>query len=750
MSFRGDILKDQTRLLHKLHRCSRSRSLRATKLLHAFTITMGCISSQTTFIYNNIVSMYASLGELPVARKLFDHMPRRTVVSYNTVISAYSRFGYVEEAWEMFSEMRGTCGYDPTQFTFGGLLSCETFDTCKGVQLHALVVKNGFFFADAFVGTALLGLYGRKGLLEEAVCVFEDIPCKSLVTWNSMLTLLGHYGLVESSVFLFRELMRAEAALSECSFVGVLSGFSCNQDMDFGEQIHGLVLKLGFDYQVSVVNSLINMYVKCAGICSAEKMFKEVSVRDVVTWNTIIGATSRSERPEGALGHFSKMLAGGVLPNSTTYVGLINCCTSLAIPFLGGWIHAKVIRCAFGFDVFVGSALVDFYAKCDNLEGAYLCFHEIKGRNVVSWNALISGYSNKCPSTSMFLLQEMLQLSYQPNEFSFSTVLKSSLALELQQLHSLIMRMGYQNNEFVLSSLITSYAKNGLISDALAFVTASDSPLLTVPFNISAAIYNRTGQYDETLKLLSLLEQPDSLSWNIVIAACARNNYHEEVFELFKQMNMFDIYPDNYTFVSLLSVCTKRCNLALGSSVHGLIIKTDFNCWDLFVHNILIDMYGKCGNIESSVKIFDSMTNRNLITWTALISALGLNGYAHKALERFREMVLLGFKPDSVALNGVLTACRHGGLVREGMELFRQMKMSYRVQPEMQHYHNVVDLLAKCGHAKEAENIIAGMPFPPNAIIWRSLLECSKRNGTIMDQATNYVDMNTRLIDMLP
>lgn len=691
---------------------------------------MGPIPDQTIFVNNNVISMYASLGELSVARKLFDKMLERNVVSYNTVIGAYSRCGHVEEAWKMLLEMRGGCRIALTQFTFSGLLSCESLDVCKGVQLQALTVKNGLFYADAFVGTALLGMYGRRGWLEEAVCTFEDMPCKSLVSWNSMISLLGRYGFVETSVFLFRELMRLEATLSKCSFVAVLSGFSCKQDLEFGEQIHGLLIKIGFEYEAVVVNSLINMYVKCVGTCLAEKMFEEVPVpiRDVVTWNTIIGAVAKSERPERALDYFLKMSNGGVLPNTSTYLSLINCCIGLAIPYYGEVIHAKVVKNAFAFDVFVGSALVDLYAKCDNLEGAHRFFHEISGRNVVSWNALISGYSNKCSSTSIFLLREMLQLGYQPNESTFSAALRSSAALELQQLHCSITKKGYQNNAFVLSSLITSYAKNGLTSDALVFVTASDSPLLTVPFNISAGIYNKTGKYDETLKLLSLLEEPDSVSWNVMMAACARNDYYEEVFELFKQMNMLDIYPDNYTFVSLLSVCATRCNLALGSSVHGLIIKTYFNLRDTFLCNVLIDMYGKCGDIRSATKIFNETTNRNLITWTALISALGLSGHAHEALERFREMELLGFLPDSVALNAVLTACRHGSLVCEGIEFFRQMAMRYGVEPEMQHYHNVVDLLAKSGHVGDTEKVIASMPFPPNAMIWRSLLEGSKRH----------------------
>ncbi|KAF3443210.1 hypothetical protein FNV43_RR12891 [Rhamnella rubrinervis] len=405
------------------------------------------------------------------------------------------------------------------------------------------------------------------------------------------------------------------------------------------------------------------MYVKCASICLAEKMFEEVPVGDVISWNTIIGALARSERPGKALELFSKMFIDGVLPTTITYVSLLSCCTGLMIPFVGESIHANIIKNAFESDVFVGSALVGFYAKCGKLELAHCCFNEIHERNVVSWNALIFGYSNFCSSGSIFLLQEMLQLGYQPNESTFSAVLKSSFTLELQQIHCLIIRMGYQTNEFVLSSLITSYAKNGLISDALVFVTTFDSPLPVVSCNITAGIYDRTGQYNETLKLLSVLEEPDTISWNIVIAACARNNYYKEVFELYKQMHVFEICPDNYTFVSLLSMCGTLCNLALGSSVHGHIIKNDFNRCDTFLCNVLINMYGKCGSIGSSTRIFKRMTNRNLITWTALISALGRNGYAYEALEHFREMELLGYKPDGVALNAVLTACRHGGLM---------------------------------------------------------------------------------------
>lgn len=166
------------------------------------------------------MSQYSSLGKLLVARKLFDKMPVRNVVSYNIMISAYNRCGYVGEAWRMFYEMRGS-GFEPTQYAFSRLLSCGSLDVYHGVQLHSLVIKNGLFDGDAFVGTSLLGFYGRHGLLGEAVWTFQDMPCRSLVTWNSMISLLGNHGFFENCLFLFRELVRMDVAMSEGSFMGV-------------------------------------------------------------------------------------------------------------------------------------------------------------------------------------------------------------------------------------------------------------------------------------------------------------------------------------------------------------------------------------------------------------------------------------------------------------------------------------------------------------------------------------------------
>lgn len=732
----GDFANHNNRLLSLLNICRKAPSFARTKALHALSITLCYTLQQPVYICNNIICLYAKLGEVPTAAKVFDKMPERNTASFNTIISGYSKCGYAEKAWGVFSEMRDF-GYLPNQSTVGGLLSCVSVDVCAGTQLHGLSLKYGLFTADAFVGTGLLCLYGRLELLEMAEQIFEDMPLKSLETWNHMMTLLGQRGFLKKCMFLFRELVRTGACLSKCSFLGVLVGVSCENDLETSKQLHCSAMKRGLDCEIFIVNSLISVYGKCGNTHMAERVFEEATSCDTVSWNAIIGAIAKSENPLRALKLFVSMSEHGFSPNQGTYVSVLSASSHMQILSFGRQIHGLLIKNGCETDIFLGNALIDFYAKCDSLEDSRLCFDTIRDKNIVSWNALLWGYANKKGPICLSLFLQMLQMGFRPTEFTLSTSLKSCCVIELQQLHSVIVRMGYEDNNYVLSSLMRSYAKNQLMSNALLLLDWSSGPLSVVPLNIVAGIYSRTGQYHESVKLISTLEQPDTVSWNIAIAACSRSDNHREVIEIFKHMLQSNIRPDNYTYVSILSMCSKFCDFTLGSSIHGVITKTDFSLADTFVCNVLIDMYGKCGSIRSVIKVFEETREKNIITWTALISSLGIHGYGHEAFEKFKEMVSLGFKPDRVSFISMLTACRHGGMVKEGMELFQKMK-DYGVEPEMDHYRCAVDLLARNGYLKEAEQLICGMPFPADAPVWRTFLDGCNRFAEEQRSTLNF------------
>ncbi|MFS7923207.1 putative tetratricopeptide-like helical domain superfamily [Helianthus anomalus] len=389
-----------------------------------------------------------------------------------------------------------------------------------------------------------------------------------------------------------------------------------------------------------------------------------------------------------------------------------------------------IIKNRYENDDFVGSSLVNLFAKCNRLDSAHRYFDGILDNNLVSWNALLHGYSIRSCLTSVLQLQEKIQSGTSPNEFSFSSVIKSLLPLELKQIHSLVLKMGNHLNRYVSSALMTAYTKNCLTIDALSLFYDDKLPYTVVHLNIIAGLYNRNGMYHESQELFCEVEDPNIVSWNILITACSRNGDYKEAFELFQHMQMDRITPDSCTYDSLLSICTNLCNLVLGSFLHSLMIKSDFNRCDIMARNVMIDMYGKCGSLLSAVKVFDEMLERNVISWTTLVSAFGLHGHGKEAPQVFKQMEIDGIEPAKVAFIVVLSTCRHGGLVKDGMEMFETMKEKYAIEPEMEHYLLVVDLMARYGDLKEAEKLISRMPFTPNASIWRSFLEgCNKQRN---------------------
>lgn len=568
-----------------------------------------------------------------------------------------------------------------------------------------------------------MGFFGRRGRFDDALKVFGEMTVRSIVTWNCLISSFAQFGHSRNAVSCFRELVRSGDGLLDGSFVAVLPSFG------LPEQVHGVMKKIGMDSVSAAANALLNSYCTCSAIDAAEKLFDEIMVRDVVCWNTMITGFARTHVPERAFELFLSMQRQGIFPNEVTFASVLYACTVIDGHELGRFVHAKVIKRNLGTSVFVNTSLVGFYANCISRKDAHKVLEGVPGNSTTCWNALISGHSDCDDPTCLVIVRDMLRSGIKPNEVTFSSSLKDSTLFDLQQVHSLVIRLGHGGNDYVSSAIISSYASHGIIVDALSYGVALDPDSCSVSMNVLAGVCNKARMYQETKDLLVHKRDQDTISWSILITACARNGDFVEAFGFFKQMRIFGHRFDNYVSVSLLSICTKNNSLYLGKLIHGLIVKTNSNCSDSYVDNMLLDMYAKCGRIEDCLRVFEEMEDRNLISWTTVISGLGLNGFSRKALALFKAMEKDGCKPDKVAILAVLSSCRHGRLVQEGMEIFKNMKADYSIEADMEHYICVVDMLCKCGYLKEAEVVIRGMPFQPSTVIWRTFLQGCKTYG---------------------
>lgn len=190
--------------------------------------------------------------------------------------------------------------------------------------------------------------------------------------------------------------------------------------------------------------------------------------------------------------------------------------------------------------------------------------------------------------------------------------------------------------------------------------------------------------------------------------------------------------PNDTTMVCVLSASSQLGIIESGTCVHGFIEKTI--CMpetDVFIGTGLVDMYSKCGCLDSALKIFVQMRVKNVLTWTAMATGLAIHGKGKETLELLNAMGTRGVKPNAVTFISLFSACCHAGLVEEGLHLFHTMSSKFGVEPQIQHYGCIVDLLGRAGHIKEAYKIIMGMPVEPDAILWRSLLSACKVHGDV-------------------
>ncbi|OAY81249.1 Pentatricopeptide repeat-containing protein [Ananas comosus] len=253
---------------------------------------------------------------------------------------------------------------------------------------------------------------------------------------------------------------------------------------------------------------------------------------------------------------------------------------------------------------------------------------------------------------------------------------------------------------------------------------------LSIPIGSSLiSLYAKCGKLDEAYQVFQMLPTRNTISWTAIIAGFAQNGRVETCLYLFVLMRRSMTKPNDFTFASLLAVCTSSACLGIGRSFHGLEIKMGF---DMYVHisNALISMYAKCGSIADAHYVFDEISRRDLISWNSMIFGYSQYGLAEQALNLLNEMIKENVKPDAISFLGVLSSCRHVGLVEEGRRCFSLM-LDCDVKPDLDHYSCIVDLLGRAGLLNEALDLIARMPIPPNAVIWGSLLSSARVHGNV-------------------
>ncbi|KAL5739474.1 hypothetical protein ACOSQ2_028654 [Xanthoceras sorbifolium] len=653
--------------------------------------------------WNALVFGYAASGNVGFARSLFEAMPERDVVSWNSLMSGYLQTKDCLKVIEVFVEM-GSSGVGLDRRSFAIILkACSVLEDCDlGVQVHGFAMKMGFN-KDVVTGSALVDMYAKCKKLDCSLFLFSEMSEKNWVSWSAVIA-----GCVQNSEFvkgleLFKEMLNNGVEVSQSIYASVFRSCAGLSASRLGTQLHAHALKTAFGSDIIVGTATLDMYAKCNNMPDAQKLFNTLPNHSMQCYNAIIVGYARSGRGFEGLQLFRHLLTSDLGFNEISLSGAFSACAVIQGYLVGLQVHGLAVKSTFRSNICVANAIVDMYGKCGALIEACRIFDEMERRDTVSWNAIIAAHEqngNETETLSSFA--SMLRATMEPDEFTYGSVLKACAGQQAlgygMEIHNRIIKSGMGLNLFVASALVHMYCKCGTMEEA-------------------QKIHDRT-------------KEQYMVSWNAIISGFSELKQSENAQKYFSWMLEMGLQPDNFTYATVLDTCGNLAIVGLGKQLHAQIIKQELLS-DVYIASTLVDMYSKCGNMQDSHRVFEKAPKRDFVTWNAMICGYAHHGHGEEALKIFENMVSQNIKPNHATFISVLRACAHMGLVKKGLYYFNSMLNDYGLDPQLEHYSCMVDLLGRSGKVSEALALIQEMPLKADDVIWRTLLSICEIHGNI-------------------
>lgn len=492
---------------------------------------------------------------------------------------------------------------------------------------------------------------------------------------------------------------------SKFTFPALLKACASLPNLHTGKIIHGTIIKMGLQYDPFITTSLINMYVKCGSLCSAVQVFDFISQceyldRDVTIWNAMLDGYIRNELTEECMGLFRRMQELAVKSDEYSLSILLRLFNNGRMGFSRvKEVHAYVIRNSFGHDPFVVTALIDMYSNCGRPKDAWCIFESVQDKdNIVMWNALIGGLSeNGLWRNSMRLYSLAKNRGCKLMSTTYSITLKACAEGEDidfgRQVHSDVVKMDFESDPYVCTSVLSMYARIGLLEDA------------DRAFN-------------------SVLDKEVEV-WNSMISAYVGRGRGDDALCVYNEMRSRGIPSDSFTLSNILISCSMTEFYDLGRAIHGELIKKPIQN-NIALQNVLVTMYSKCGMLKDALEVFSRMEEKDVVAWGSMISGLCQNKKFNLALEIYKEMETHNVNPDADIMARVINASAgleslelgcsvHGITVKSGEDLDSSVSSS------------LVDMYSNCGQPEMAEKVFSGVPYK-NLVVWNSLISCYSKN----------------------
>ncbi|KAF5749086.1 hypothetical protein HS088_TW04G01048 [Tripterygium wilfordii] len=434
---------------------------------------------------------------------------------------------------------------------------------------------------------------------------------------------------------------------------------------------------------VFLLNRAIETYGKCGCLEDARQMFEEMPHRDGGSWNAIVTAYTQGGCAEEALSMFLKMNKSGIFANEVTFASVLGSCGMLLDLWLARQVHVHILKYGFCGNVILRTSLVDVYGKRGVMSDARRMFDEIENPNSVSWNVIVRRYFEMDEGKeAIFMFSKMFGTDVKPMNSTFSTALvacSNMFALkEGIQIHGLAIKINFDEEEVVSSSLINMYVKCGKLEEARRIFDQPDCRNVISGTSVLLG-YAMSGRTREARQFFDEMPEKNVITWNAMLEGYMHVLQWEEALDFVLLMLKKSKEIDHVTLRLILNVCAGVLDVEMGKQIHGFVYRHGFY-FDTYIGNALIDMYGKCGNLRSARCWFYQMSQwRDKVSWNSLLTSYARHGLSEQAMTIFSEMQWEA-KPSKYTFATLLAACAnifafeqgkqiHGFMTRNGYEI---------------------------------------------------------------------------------
>ncbi|KAF3442487.1 hypothetical protein FNV43_RR16403 [Rhamnella rubrinervis] len=495
-------------------------------MVHCLAIQMGF--GLDVYFGNTMLELYLKCGCICYARNLFDEMRQRDLVSWTAMISGYVSEGNIVWAFNLFREMR--MDLEPNSVTMMVILRgcCYTIGSIYGRQLHCYVIKKGLL-VDRSVKNSVLKMYTKLGSIDEVESIFGEVDRRDVVSWNVLISFYSSGRDVIKVAAIFNE-MRVEVEPSIETLTSVISAFGKSGNLFQGENLHCLAIKSGYLDDV-LHTSLLDLYAKCGEFESLDRLFKEISHTNNITWSATMSGFIQNGYFNEAVELFHQMQAAGLEPSIENLRNLVDAYTNLGALQLGKRIHGYLIRkCLLHrsevCNNHLETSILNMYIRCGSISTARVCFNRMLIKDVVTWTSMIEGYGSH------------------------------GLGVEALKIFDLMIGEGITPNGVTFLSLLSACSHSGLVSEGCEIFSSMkwkfgiESEL--DHYTCMVDLLGRYGKLKEALVIVTkMIALPDSRIWGALFSASRVHN-HREVGE-YAAKKLLELEVEDMGYYTLMS-----------------------------------------------------------------------------------------------------------------------------------------------------------------------------------------------------